>query len=78
MELESQVIKRYAETFDVNVLPCGHIIQPDGPRLGPSSDGKVVDPSDDPLYCLVEVKCPDAKDIGETSHNQTVSLLRVK
>ncbi len=51
VELEPEVLRRYAETFSVNVLPCGLIIHP---------------------YGLVEVKCPDVKDIGAASHTEFV------
>lgn len=68
MELEPEVLRRYAETFEVNFLPCGLIIHPDAPHLGASPDGKVVDPNEEPPYGLVEVKCPDVNDIGEASH----------
>lgn len=72
MELEPEVLRRYAETFEVNVLPCGLIIHPDAPHLGASPDGKVVDPNKEPPYGLVEVKCPDVNDIGEASHTNIV------
>uniref|UniRef100_A0A671S172 YqaJ viral recombinase domain-containing protein n=1 Tax=Sinocyclocheilus anshuiensis TaxID=1608454 RepID=A0A671S172_9TELE len=72
VELEPEVLRRYAETFNVNVLPCGLIIHPEAPHLGASPDGKVVDPNEDPPYGLVEVKCPDVKDIGEASHTEFV------
>ncbi len=73
LELEPQVIQRYAETFDVNVLPCGLIIHPDAPHLEASPDGKVVDSSEDPPYGLVEVKCPDMRDIREASRTKYVA-----
>ena len=66
LKLEPEVLHRYEETFDVNVLPSGLIIHPDAPHLG--ADGKVVDPNEEPPCGLVEVKCPDVKEIGETSH----------
>lgn len=72
LELEPQVIRQYADTFDVNVLACGLIIHPDAPHLGASPGGKVVDPGEDPPYGLVEVKCPDVKDNGEASHTEFV------
>lgn len=72
LELEPEVLCRYAETFSVNVLPCGLIIHPEAPHLGASPYGKVVDPNEDPPYGLVEVKCPDVKDIGAASHTEFV------
>ncbi|XP_016422719.1 uncharacterized protein LOC107751496 [Sinocyclocheilus rhinocerous] len=72
VEPEPEVLRRYAETFNVNVLPCGLMIHPEAPHLGASPDGKVVDPNEDPPYGLVEVKCPDVKDIGEASHTEFV------
>lgn len=68
VEHEPEVLRRYAETLNVNVLPCGLIIHPGAPHLGASPDGNVVDPNEDPPYGLVEVKCPDMKDIGAASH----------
>lgn len=67
MELEQQVLRRYAETFYVNIFPCGLVIRPNAPHLG-----KVVNPSEDPPYGLVEVKCPDEEDIGEASQFEFV------
>lgn len=72
LEPEPEVLHRYAETSDVNVLPSGLIIHPDAPHLGASPDGKVVDPNEEPPYGLVEVKCPDVKEIGEASHIEFV------
>ncbi|KAK9977251.1 hypothetical protein ABG768_019072 [Culter alburnus] len=72
VELEPEVLHRYAATFDVNVLPCSLIIHPHAPHLGASPDGKVVDPNEEPPYGLVEVKCPDVEDIGEASHIEFV------
>ncbi|XP_052461170.1 major facilitator superfamily domain-containing protein 12 [Carassius gibelio] len=66
LKLEPEVLHRYEETFDVNILPSGLIIHPDAPHLG--ADGKVVDPNEEPPCGLLEVKCPDIKEIGEASH----------
>ncbi len=72
VEPEPQVIRWYAETFNVNVVPYGLIIHPDAPHLGASPEGKVVDPNEDPPYGLVEVKCPVVKYTGQASHKQYV------
>lgn len=67
-QLEPEVLRRYADTFNVNVYRCGLIIHPVAPHLGASPDGKVVDPTEDPPYGLVEVKCPDIDSITEAKH----------
>ncbi|KAG9261431.1 hypothetical protein AMEX_G5000 [Astyanax mexicanus] len=68
LELEPEVLTRYAESFKVNVLPCGLVVHPDAPHLGASPDGKVVDPTENPPFGIVEVKCPNVDSIAHVHH----------
>ncbi|XP_071959888.1 uncharacterized protein [Antedon mediterranea] len=43
------------------VYDSGLVINPDLPHLGATPDGKVYDPSSNPCYGLVEIKCPLTK-----------------
>lgn len=77
LEFKPQVIKWHVETFDVNVLPSWRvclITHLDDLQLGARLNGRVLDPSENSAYGLVEVKCADVKDDRETSHTE---LLRV-
>ncbi|KAL6456425.1 hypothetical protein MHYP_G00349690 [Metynnis hypsauchen] len=37
-------------------MPCGLVVHPDAPHLGDSPDGKVVDPTEDQPFGIVELK----------------------
>lgn len=65
LELE---LRRHAPTFQFNVMPCGLVVHPDAPHLCASPDGKWVDPTENPPFGLVKVKCPDMKSIAEATH----------
>lgn len=61
--MESTAIKKYKEKMhslghQVDVYPSGLIVSLKKPWLGTSPDGIVYDPSPDPPYGLLEVKCP--------------------
>lgn len=61
-------LRRYAQTFQFNVMPCGLVVHPDAPHLYASPDGKWVDPTENTPFGLVKVKCPDMKSIAEATH----------
>ncbi|XP_073708315.1 uncharacterized protein [Garra rufa] len=61
LQMEPKAIEEYCCIKEVNHYPCGFIIHPDAPWLGSSPDGLVYDPKADPVFGLVEVKCPNVK-----------------
>ncbi len=50
---------QYCTLKNVNCSPCGFIVRPDAPWLGSSPDGVIFDPSGNPPFGLLEVKCPN-------------------
>lgn len=52
----------------MNVSPCGLVVYSDACHLGASPDGRIVDPTEQPPFGLVEVKCPDVENISEVKH----------
>ncbi|CAL9685252.1 unnamed protein product [Knipowitschia caucasica] len=68
LKLEEGILKIYAENGNLSVYPCGFIVHPDAPHLGASPDGRVYDPSENPQFGLVEVKCCDTNTISEVKH----------
>lgn len=56
LELEPDILKKYSETANVSLLPCGFVVHTDAPHLGVSPDERVYDPSEIFLFGLVEVK----------------------
>ena len=57
-----------AEVAQVNVYASGFVVHPDAHHLGDSPDGRVVDPTEIPLFGLIEVKCPNAQTTFEATH----------
>ncbi len=43
----------------LTTILCGFLIHPDAPWMGSSPDGIVYDPKEQPVFGLVEIKCPD-------------------
>ncbi|XP_016314932.1 uncharacterized protein LOC107667722 [Sinocyclocheilus anshuiensis] len=58
-EMESEAAVEYSKMKNVNYRPCGLIIHPDAPWLGASPDGLIYDPSTQPSFGVVEIKCPN-------------------
>ncbi len=54
--LQEVLLKQYSKLFNVNVSPCGFVMQPDAPHLGASPDAKVYGPNAAPTFGLTEVK----------------------
>lgn len=69
-EMESEVTVEYSKLTNVNYSPCGLIIHPDAPWLGASPDGVVFDPTEYPQFGLVEMKCPNVKNIVDCKYLQ--------
>ncbi|XP_046567338.1 uncharacterized protein LOC124275736 [Haliotis rubra] len=46
---------------NVNIYPCGIVISPRAAWMAASPDRKVLDPSSNPPFGLLEVKCPDLR-----------------
>ncbi|CAM4313665.1 unnamed protein product [Leuciscus chuanchicus] len=78
--LEPVAIEEYCRVKNTNYWPCGFIIHPDAPWLGSSPDGVVFDPTENPPYGLVEIKCPNCKSYVDCKylklHGNTMQLKR--
>lgn len=61
LALEPLAIQEYCKAKNTNYWPCGFVVHPDAPWLGSSPDGVVFDPTENPPFGLVEVKCPNVK-----------------
>ncbi|KAK0153578.1 hypothetical protein N1851_004644 [Merluccius polli] len=57
--MECTAIEEYCRVREVNHYQCGFLIHPDAPWMGSSPDGMVYDPKSQPVFGLVEVKCPN-------------------
>ncbi|XP_041958540.1 activating transcription factor 7-interacting protein 1-like isoform X1 [Alosa sapidissima] len=78
--LEPFVTEEYCRVTNTNYWPCGFIIHPDAPWLGSSPDGVVFDPTENPPYGLVEIKCSNCKSYVDCKylklHGNTMQLKR--
>ncbi|XP_056135202.1 uncharacterized protein LOC130111926 [Lampris incognitus] len=61
LALDPAAIQDYCRVKNTNYWPCGFIIHPDAPWLGSSPDGVVFDPTENPPFGLLEIKCPNVK-----------------
>ncbi len=59
IDMEPLGVKEYCTLKNVNCSPCGFIVHPDAPWLDSSPDGVILDPSGNPPFGLLEVKCPN-------------------
>ena len=73
LDLEPQILRRYAEEFDVSVMQCGAVIHPDAPHLGASPDAKVFDPQETPPFGLAEVKSCGVEYLSQVQHLHTAN-----
>ena len=55
---EKDAVNSYVRDRNVNVYRCGLVIDPSCPHLGATPDGKIYDPSENPPFGLIELKCP--------------------
>ncbi|XP_048257330.1 uncharacterized protein LOC124136371 [Haliotis rufescens] len=55
---EPTAAQTYADDTSVNMFRCGVVISPICPWLGASPDRKIYNPSRNPPYGLLEIKCP--------------------
>lgn len=60
-DMEFAVAMEYCRMKNVSYTSCGLVIHPDAPWLGASSDGFIFDPTAQPPFGLVEIKCPNVK-----------------
>lgn len=67
-EMEFEAAKEYVKCTHVNYSPCGLVIHPQVPWLGTSPDGLVYDPTVNPSFGLVEIKCPHMKSYVECKY----------
>lgn len=58
IENEATAVLEYATHKNVNIKPCGFVINPDAPFLGSSPDRIVYDPNEICPFGVLEVKCP--------------------
>ena len=61
IEHENEAAEFYSKQFGHNVYPVGLVINPSAPYLGASPHRRVYDPSEDPPWGLLEIKCPQAE-----------------
>ncbi|XP_029958785.1 uncharacterized protein LOC115396857 isoform X2 [Salarias fasciatus] len=59
LDKEPVAVEEYCRLMEVNHYPCGFLIHPDAPWMGCSPGGVVFDPRGEPMFGLVEVKCPN-------------------
>lgn len=58
-EQSSAAVEEYCRAREVNHYLCGFLIHPDTPWMGSSPDGTVYDPKGQPVFGLLEIKCPN-------------------
>ncbi|KAH3800458.1 uncharacterized protein LOC127837574 [Dreissena polymorpha] len=58
LEHECEAALEYSTHKQVNVRPCGFVINPAAPFIGASPDRIVYDPSESDPFGLLEIKCP--------------------
>ncbi len=73
IDLDPEVLQQYSDFRSVNVSPSGFGIHPDAPYLGASPDANVYNPTEEPLFGLAEVKCPNVDHITEASYIKFVN-----
>lgn len=77
---EPIALKQYDDFFkshnhSIDISSCGVVIPPNACILGASPDAKVIDPQEEDVFGLVEIKCPqqycdfDAADIAQVQPN---------
>ena len=59
---EPEAAEAYANIKGVDILPCGIVISPDCFWLAASPDRRVIDTAAQPVFGLLEIKCPEVKD----------------
>lgn len=81
--LEHVAIEEYCNVREVNHYPCGFLIHPDAPLMGATPDGIVYDPEGQPVFGLLEIKCPNVRSyvdcpnilIKDDTHTEAVPSL---
>ncbi|XP_076124717.1 uncharacterized protein LOC143104504 [Alosa pseudoharengus] len=59
LALEPVAVEEYCKVREVNHYPCGFLIHPEAPWMGSTPDGIVYDPVGQPVFGLLEIKCPN-------------------
>jgi len=59
LALEPIAVEEYCKVREVNHYPCGFLIHPEAPWMGSTPDGLVCDPEGQPVFGLLEIKCPN-------------------
>ncbi|KAJ8367437.1 hypothetical protein AAFF_G00317850 [Aldrovandia affinis] len=60
-DMEFAATKEYCRMKNVSYTSCGLVIHPDAPWLGASPDGLIFDPTAQPPFGLIGIKCPNVK-----------------
>ena len=58
IDSESNAVLEYSVHKNVNIKPCGFLVNPSAPFLGSSPDRLVYDPNESNLFGVLEMKCP--------------------
>jgi len=65
---EDEAAQQYSEKFGRDVYSVGLVINPSLPHLGCSPDRRVYDPTEDPPWGLLEIKCSMAEDLSKLNY----------
>ena len=68
LEQEPFAAKQYADMHGRNVYMVGFVINPSGFHLGCSPDRRVYDPDAQPVFGLLEIKCPSVETIADCKY----------
>ena len=68
LELEASIIKKYTESTNIIVLPCGFVLHSEAPHVGASPDKKVFDETGTYPFGLVEVKSTSAENVASVPY----------
>lgn len=61
LELEPTAVEEYCQQQEVNHYPCGFLVHLDAPWMGSSPDGLIYDPEAQPVFGLLDMKCPNVR-----------------
>ena len=65
---EDEAAQQYSEKFGRDVYSVGLVINPSLPHLGCSPDRRVYDPTEDPPWGLLEIKCSMTEDLSKLNY----------
>lgn len=79
LDNEEKAAQSFSENCNLNVYPCGIIINPSCPHLATSPDRRVYDSCEDDSWGLLEIKCPITDSITGLQYLKEVEgVLRLK